>query len=183
MPKTNTIIIEHETDDRKPTGYASGLLHSGCCGKAPQSRSYTFLRRLVVPATAFGMLGWGIVAHAQVRVEGKPDAVHIEVGAVPLRHVLDVLQANFNMRYRTGDALAKPMTGNFNGSLHRIIVRLLDDYDFAMKVTPEGIDVLIIGPSGSKSVVPALPAMAPATSRSRVMTAQEANRYERENRP
>jgi hypothetical protein len=54
------------------------------------------------------------------------------------------MQAKFNLRYRTDDALDTPITGTFNGPLRRVAVRILDDYDFAMKMMSEGIDVLVL---------------------------------------
>jgi hypothetical protein len=90
------------------------------------------------------------------------------------------MQAKFNLRYRTDDALDTPITGTFNGPLRRVAVRILDDYDFAMKMTSEGIGVLVLrrNQRDNKPAVAALPARAPARSPAPVMTAQEANRYE-----
>ena len=167
-------------DDRKPAGYASGPLHDNRGGNALPSRALALRRGLAAAAVALGTLAacGGGAAHAQVRAEGRPDVVHLEVSGAPLGDVLEVLQTKFNLRYRTSDALDQPVTGTFNGPLQRITARLLEGYDFAMKVTPEGVDVLVLGQSGGKSAVPATP---PAKPHLRVMTAQEANRREREN--
>jgi hypothetical protein len=97
-------------------------------------------------AIASGMLaaGSGKAAYADLLIMGEPDAIHIEAREAPLRQVLDLMQAKFNLHYRTDDALDSPVTGIFNGQLRRVAVRLLEDYDFVMKMTPEGIDVLIM---------------------------------------
>jgi hypothetical protein len=97
--------------------------------------------------------------------------------------VLAALQAKFNLHYRTDDALDTRKTGIFDGSLQRVTARILDGYDFAMKVTPQGIDVLVLRQdlAGGKTVASAAPAMAtPKGSPAPVMTAAQANRYERE---
>jgi hypothetical protein len=86
----------------------------------------------------------GKAAYADLLITGEPDAIHIEAREVPLRQLLDAMQAKFNLHYRTDDALGSPVTGTFNGQLRRVAVRLLEDYDFVMKMTPEGIDVLIM---------------------------------------
>lgn len=117
-------------------------------------------------------------AHAEVIVEGEPDAVHLEVHQSSLRQVLDAMQARFGLRYKTADALERPITGTFDGPLRRVAARLLDGYDFAMKVTPGGIDLLVLqqnrrGPMVAALQQPAQPA------RPRPMTAQEANRRAR----
>ena len=168
------------TDDRKPAGYASGFLRGHAGGNAPPSRTPTLLRRLLALALTSGALaaGGSNAAHSQVRVDGQPEAVHIEAIDVPLREVFDALQAKFNLRYRTNDMLDTRMTGTFNGPLRRVAARILVGYDFAMKITPQGIDVLVL--RQEKPVVEATPAGAiPEGSPARVMTAAEANRYER----
>jgi hypothetical protein len=164
------------TDDRKPAGYASGFLRGHAGGNAPPSRTPTRLRRLLALALTSGALA--DAAHSQVRVDGQPEAVHIEALDVPLREVFDALQAKFNLRYRTSDMLDTRMTGIFNGPLRRVAARILDGYDFAMKITPQGINVLVL--RQNQPVAAAMPARAiPERSPARVMTAAEANRYER----
>ena len=120
----------------------------------------------------------GKAAHAQVEVEGQTEAVHIEARDATLREVLDALQANFSLRYRSNDQLDTRMTGKFNGPLRRVAARILDGYDFAMKITPQGIDVLVMGQSSfAAASMPARPL--PDKSPVRAMTAAEANRRER----
>ena len=86
----------------------------------------------------------GKAACAGLLIEGEPNAIHLEAHDVPLRQLLDAMQAKFNLRYRTDDVLDSRVTGTFNGQLRRVTMRLLEDYDFVMKMTPEGIDVLVM---------------------------------------
>ena len=132
----------------------------------------------VVIASLAGAAMAATIAHADVLIEGAPDAVHLEVSHSPLRQVLEAMRARFNLRYRTDDALDKPVTGTFDGPLRRVAARVLDGYDFAMKVSSEGIDVLVLGQSQRGAIVAAAlrPSSKPAP---RPMTAQEANRRER----
>jgi hypothetical protein len=172
------------TDDRKPAGDASGFRRDGEGGNAAPSRLPALSRRLAVLAMIGGALWAGVnTAHAQVRVDGGPEAVHLEASDVMLRDVLAALQAKFNLRFRTDDALEMRKTGVFNGTLPRVAARILDGYDFAMKITPQGIDVLVLRQNqlGGKAVSAELPIRA-ALKRSSapVMSAAEANRYERE---
>jgi hypothetical protein len=148
-------------------------------------RSPALLRRLLALAITAGALlaGPGNAAQAQVSVEGRPDAVHIEAREATLREVFDALQTKFGLRYRTDDALETPKTGIFDGSLPRVTARILDGYDFAMKVTPQGIEVLVLRQNqvDGKTVASATPVPAPPKgSPAPVMTAAQANRYERE---
>jgi hypothetical protein len=171
-------------DDRKPAGHASGFLRDRANGNAPPSRTPTRLSRLVALALTSGTLGagGGNAAHSQVRVDGRPEAVHIEALDVPLREVFDVLQTKFNLRYRTDDMLDTRVTGTFNGPLRRVAARILAGYDFAIKITPQRIDVLVLrqNQADDKPVAAATPArVMPNRSPAPVMTAAEANRYER----
>ena len=127
-------------NDRKPAGDASGLAREHTELVPMKSRPPALLRRLLVFAiTAAALLaGLGNAAQAQVSVDGRPDAVHIEARDATLREVFDALQTKFGLRYRTDDALETRKTGIFDGPLQRVTARMLDGYDFAMKVTPQG---------------------------------------------
>ena len=168
----------HSNDDREPAGHASGFL----CRQTGGNAAPALLRRLVALAIASGALAasGGNAAHSQVLVDGKPDAVHIEARDVSVQEVLDALQVKFHLHYRTSDVLDTRMTGTFNGPLRRVAARILDGYDFAMKITPQGIDVLVLRqhPPDERPVA-ATASPTPEGSTARVMTAAEANRYER----
>jgi hypothetical protein len=142
-------------------------------------RSPVLLRRLPKLMLASGALlaAAGGAACAQVQVGGQPEAVHVEARDATLREVLDALQANFNLRYRSNDALDTRMTGTFNGPLPRVTARILDGYDFAASIAAQNIDVLILRQHGPNAIAPAV--AIPKKSPAPVMTAAQANRYER----
>lgn len=123
-------------------------------------------------------------AHAEVSIEGPPNAVHVEARDAGVTEILEALGAKFKLQYRTTDILDRRMTGSFNGPLWHVVARILDGYDFALTVMPDGIDALVMRQSGTGPVpAPVTVHAAPAKSPARVMTAQEANRYERANFP
>jgi hypothetical protein len=152
-------------NEREPAGAAGGLL-----------RFRGWLAAVAVSSVA--LLG-GAGALAQVRVEGRPDAVHIDARDASLHEVLEALQTRFNLRYHADDALDSRMTGTFNGPLPRVTARILDGYDFAIKITPQDLDVLILRQHGP-SVAPAPAVAKPKAPPAPIMTAAQANRYERE---
>jgi hypothetical protein len=119
----------------------------------------------------------GSRASAELLVEGQPEAIHIDARDVPLREVLDALRAKFNFQYRSDNALDTRMTGTFNGPLRRVTARILDGYDFAASIAPQNINVLILRQHGPNAIAPAV-AIA-KKSPAPVMTAAQANRYER----
>jgi hypothetical protein len=76
---------------------------------------------------------------AEVRVTGAADSVLIEANEATVEEALAALQASFNLRYRTGTALKRAVTGTYAGSLPRVIARLLSGYDYAIQSSAEGI--------------------------------------------
>ncbi len=102
-------------------------------------------RMPLIAAIASAMLmASGSAAPAQVRVEGRPETVHVEARDVPLQEVLSALHDRFGLQYRSDDTLETLKTGVFDGPLQRVAARILEGYDFAMKITPQGIDVLVL---------------------------------------
>jgi hypothetical protein len=105
------------------------------------------------------LLTSGHAVPAQVVVDGRPETVHVEARDAPLSEVLAALQDKFNLQYRSDDALQTRKTGVFDGPLQRVAARILDGYDFAIKITPQGIDVLVLRQNGAPAVA-VTPAMA-----------------------
>jgi hypothetical protein len=101
-------------------------------------------KSLIAAVASLILLAGGIAAQAQVQVDGKPEAVHVEARDVPLQEILAALHDRFNLDYRSDDALETRKTGVFDGPLQRVAARILDGYDFAMTITPQGIDVLVL---------------------------------------
>ena len=183
MTSIQNTVQQHSNEVSSRVGDAGGLLRRHAGNAAPRRSSGPFIRLLTI-ALASGVLlaAHAPGAHAQVQVGGQPDAVHIEAGDSTLREVLDALQAKFNLRYRSNDALDTRITGTFNGPLRRVAARVLDGYDFAMKITAQRIDVLVLRQNQSDGKAAAAPIPARASSNklpAPAMTAAQANRYER----
>lgn len=137
------------------------------------------LRRSMLPVIASAvLLAFGRAASAEVKVEGRPEAVHLEVQSASLRDVLTALQERFNLRYRTLDALDTQTTGVFDGPLRRVVARLLSGHDYAMQVTADGLDVLVLAPQ--QPGAPPVAAVTPANAARPPLTAAERRHFERE---
>jgi hypothetical protein len=119
----------------------------------------------------------GRAAPAEVQVGGKPEAVHLEARDASLHDVLAALHDRFNLRYRSIDALETQTTGVFDGPLSRVAARILDGYDYAMRITSDGVDVLVLRrrQTGAAVVIAATPANAVRPP----LTAAERRHYER----
>jgi hypothetical protein len=102
-------------------------------------------RKPLISAVVSAMLLFGSsAALAQLQVDGSPEAVHVEARDVTLQEVLSALHDRFGLDFRSDDALETRKTGVFDGPLPRVAARILDGYDFAMKITPQGVDVLVL---------------------------------------
>ena len=122
------------------------------------------------------VLAFGRAASAEVTVAGRADAVHLEVHDASLHDVLAALQERFNLRYRSVDALEAQMTGVFDGPLRRVVARLLSGHDYAMQVTADGLDILVLAPQGAGATVVA--AVTPASAVRPPLTAAERKHYD-----
>ncbi len=126
-----------------------------------------------------------LAADAQVRVDGRPGAIHVEAYNVSLEEVLTSLRIKFNLRYRAWTTLDRQITGSYDGSLRHIAIRLLDGYDFALKIEPDGIEALVLrehGPDDKAVAAKSLPVRNNSVGSpvlGPVMTAEEASRNER----
>jgi hypothetical protein len=95
---------------------------------------------------AFALLvlaAFGIVAApAEVRVsDAGGGRLTVEAHDATLRQVLDALRAVRPLRLHSSDALTRPVTGTYSGSLPRVISRLLEGYDHVVHLTAAGVDL------------------------------------------
>ena len=136
----------------------------------------TMLRLLPVLTVAAAIsLSGGGAARAQVEVTGRPEAVHIEAHGASIQEVMAALHDRFNLRYRSNVMLEAEKTGVFDGPLSRVAARILDGYDYAMTVTPQGIDVLVLRQQQSGAT---FVAVTPAHAARPPLTAAERRHYE-----
>src|SRR5262249_3504685 len=82
-------------------------------------------------------------ACAEVLVSGTRDGIKIEISDASVEEVLAALGAKFALRYRSGAPLDKRLTGTHQGSLQRVVRRVLDGYDFVVRTSGEGVDVAV----------------------------------------
>ena len=133
-------------------------------------------KSLILTIASAILLAGGSATLAQVRVDGRPEAVHVEARDVPLQEILAALHDKFDLHYRSDDALETRKTGVFDGPLQRVAGRILEGYDFAMKIPPQGVDVLVLRQNQpGQTAVAAVPAMAVRPP----MTAAEVKHYAR----
>jgi len=81
----------------------------------------------------------------EVRVAGDTEAVQVEARDAPVQEVLAALNASFGLQYRGAASLDRRISGTYEGSLQRVVRRLLDGYDFIVKMDARTVEVVIIG--------------------------------------
>jgi hypothetical protein len=81
---------------------------------------------------------------AEVRVvESRGDAVVIEAHDATVRDVLNELVKSQKLQIDTTAPLAENVTGTYSGSLHRVLLRLLNGYDVVIRSSPTGLKVSV----------------------------------------
>ena len=73
-------------------------------------------------------------AHAEVHVAGNPAAVRITTSQDAIADVLSALGTTFNIRYRAAVPLDAAADPTYSGSFRQVVSRLLDRYNYVMKV-------------------------------------------------
>lgn len=84
-------------------------------------------------------------ARADVRVTGEVEAIQLDVSDAPVEEVLNALGSKFGLHYRSTTPLGRRITGTHEGSLQRVLARVLDGYDYVLKSDADGIEVAIYG--------------------------------------
>jgi hypothetical protein len=106
------------------------------CGSPTHTASAAVLG-VVLAAAASAAL-----ADAQVR--GSPDAVIVEAKNSSVEEVLKALSGAFDVHYRSSVNLQTRLTGNYEGSLQRVMKRVLEGYSYFLKVGDGRIDVTVL---------------------------------------
>jgi hypothetical protein len=109
-------------------------------------------------AAALAVAPTSLLAEAQV--QGTPEAVRIDTQNSSIEEVLTALGNAFELRYRSSANLAKQLSGTYEGSLQRVVARVLEGYDFVLRNNKGKIEITVLGTRG------AAPAAAVASSTS-----------------
>jgi hypothetical protein len=83
-------------------------------------------------------------ALADAQVRGSPEAVTIEARNTSVEEILKALSGTFDVHYRSSANLQMQVTGNYEGSLHRVMKRILDGYSYFVKSGDGRIDITVL---------------------------------------
>jgi hypothetical protein len=123
---------------------------------AAQCENMRRQRRALVLWTAVAC-GFAVPAHAEVHVAGNPAAVRITTSQDAIADVLSALGTTFNIRYRAAVPLDAAADPTYSGSFRQVVSRLLDRYNYVMKVGGDSTEIIVYGRQGGKLVMPPAP--------------------------
>jgi hypothetical protein len=84
-------------------------------------------------------------ALAAVQVSGNPQAVSITAQNTSIEEILSTLVQEFNLHYRSSVNLERRITGTYQGSLRRVLTRILEGYNFVVKMSDGRIQLTVLG--------------------------------------
>jgi hypothetical protein len=97
-------------------------------------------------------------ALAAAQVRGSPEALTVEAKNTSVEEVLKALSGAFGVHYRSSVNLQTPVTGNYEGSLQRVMKRVLEGYSYFVKIGDGRIDLTVLDAprTAPSTVAPAL---------------------------
>ena len=112
--------------------------------------------RLRVSAILLAALYPAHSVRAEASITGDSDFMRVEARDAAVEEVMAALGASFGLRYRSTAPLGRRITGIYEGSLQRVVASLLDGYDFVVKTSTEGVEVMVYRAAkpGEASVAP-----------------------------
>jgi hypothetical protein len=101
------------------------------------------VRGVMALAATLAIAPTSVLAEAQV--QGSPEAMRIETQNSSIEEVLAALGNAFDVRYRSSANLAKQLSGTYEGSLQRVVARVLEGYDFVLRNNKGKIEITVLG--------------------------------------
>lgn len=88
-------------------------------------------------------------ASAAATVSGTADAVIIKTQNSSVEDVLAALSHQFKLKYRSSADLKTEISGTYEGSLRCVVARILSGYNFVVRSSPSGIEVIFLASHGA----------------------------------
>jgi hypothetical protein len=84
-------------------------------------------------------------ARAELEVRGNPQAVTVDAQNSSIKEILDAFGKTFDVHFQSSANLEKQLTGTYEGSLPRVLMRVLNGYNVIMKTNNDRIEVTVLG--------------------------------------
>jgi hypothetical protein len=108
---------------------------------------------LTIPAAAF----------ATTRVSGTAESVSVNADNSTIKDVLSALSKQFKLQFESSANLDKQITGTYQGSLPRVVARLLEGYNFFIKANQGVLAITVFGTRNGSTVAGTPPTIARVT--------------------
>jgi hypothetical protein len=129
---------------------SSSIFHAICTfGRSPRRRA------CAVTALVAGLAIAPAAAFAAPQVGGNPEAVSIDAKNSSIKEILSALSQQFYVRFQSTANLDKQLTGTYEGSLRRVVPRLLEGYNFIIRTNQGRIEVTVLGTQNGTQTVEA----------------------------
>ena len=99
----------------------------------------------VAAALVAGLAATTVTAMAAAQVSGSPQNVSVDAQNSSLKDILSALGKQFNVHYQSTANLDKQLSGTYEGSLRRVVARLLEGYNFIITTNQDLIEVTVLG--------------------------------------
>ena len=123
------------------------------CGRRFNSLGARTKTALVCVAIIGALLGTMLgPASAATELQGQPDDIQLRAENASTREVLDALSATFKLTYKLPPNIGRDVTGLYSGTLHQVLARILDGNNYIVKVSDNGVEVVVLGASGATAI-------------------------------
>jgi hypothetical protein len=110
--------------------------------------AHALRRSSVVAALVASLAAPPVTAMAAAQVSGSPQNVSVDAQNSSLKDILSALGKQFNVHYQSTANLDKQLSGTYEGSLRRVVARLLEGYNFIITTNQDMIEVTVLGTQG-----------------------------------
>ena len=82
----------------------------------------------------------------RIRVVGTAEQLQLELSNNTVDDALAALRSAFDLKCRCAMSLDRRVTGVYRGNIGRVLSRLLEGYDFVIKISPSGaVEAIVLG--------------------------------------
>jgi len=97
-------------------------------------------------------------ASAAIEIAGHSNSLELRLQNASIGDVLAALAARFKLTYRAPPNLMRELSGRYSGSLNQVLVRILDDVDYVVEASHDGVRLVILNPADkAKNTPPGTP--------------------------
>jgi hypothetical protein len=93
---------------------------------------------------------------AEIRLQGAAEDIRLEAHDATIEEILAALHQRYDLRYR-GTTLNRRITATYEGSLRKILLHVLDGYDYVIGPMGSNIEVIVLSTGTPRQAVAPVP--------------------------